>query len=315
MVNLLLIVFLMTVLVRKFLNRNLPRVGGKLGGRWFTLPAAPVPDGISGVESREITVFGAKSDGVNYPNLKTYMRDGTFRRAVQVRIYHVAGCRTRIEIPAGTPDYERIEAAEALALLRELPDPRLVRRLHLSDEPCFLDPWMRTTSGRELYHLGHATNKGVVVLYRPDRRLGREIGLTLLHEWLHLVAFKSDRVFRRFRRANAIEPLVPLQFQPVSGGTKTPIYEAWSDLGEKLLGYDDDIARQAALASPVHALILWRQIEKLLRAAPPPLRSTRFADFEARAAFIRTDVAPKARAARASRPRVWSRVWTELNRY
>ena len=75
-----------------------------------------------------------------------------------------AGCKTRIEIPAQPPAYQRIDAAETLALLRELPDPRLVHRLHLSDEPAVLDPWMRKLAGRDFYSLGHAT-------FRPDRAL------------------------------------------------------------------------------------------------------------------------------------------------
>jgi hypothetical protein len=49
-----------------------------------------------------------------------------------MRIYRVAGCKTEIEIRAESPDYERIDAAEALALLRELPDPRFIRRRALS---------------------------------------------------------------------------------------------------------------------------------------------------------------------------------------
>jgi hypothetical protein len=291
----LLIVFLAYVLTRRFLGRNMPRVGGKIGGSQPIVPAAPVPDGFSRVEGRAVTIFTAASGAARFRNLKSYLRYGTVRQPTLVRIYHVAGCRTRIEIPAAVPDYQRIDAAEALALLRELPDPRLVRRLHLSDEPCFLDPWMRKVSGREVYHLGHATTDGLIVIYRPDRQLGRELGVTLLHEWLHLVGFKWRRSVRSFRRANAIERLAPMSFEPVSlGDRKTPPYEAWADLGEKLCGYDGEIARQAALAAPVHSVILWRRIEKILRAVPPRLRSTRLAEFEARAAFMHKEVVPKA---------------------
>jgi hypothetical protein len=307
MTSLLLIVFLAYVLTRQFLRRNMPRVGGKLGSSRDIVPAVPVPDGFSRVDSRAVTIFAAASEAARFPNLKSYLRHGTVRQPTLVRIYHVAGCRTRIEIPVAAPDYERIDAAEALALLRELPDPRLVRRLHLSDQPCFLDPWMRKVSGREVYHLGHATSNGLIVIYRPDRRLGAELGVTLLHEWLHLVGFKWPRSVRRFRRASAIERLAPMSFEPVSlGDRKTPVYEAWSDLGEKLCGYDGEIARQAALAAPVHSMILWRRVEKILRAVPPRLRSTRFAELEAHAAFMQKEVEPKARA---SQRRRWMRLW------
>ncbi len=295
--------FLIVLLARRFLGRNTPRVGGKVGGSRAIVPAIPVPDGFSRVEGRAATIFTAPFEAAKFRSLKSYLRHGTVRQPALMHVYRVAGCSTRIEIPAEAPNYERIDAAQALALLRELPDPRLVRRLHLSDEPCFLDPWMRRMTGREIYHLGNATNRGLVVLYRPDRHQGAELGITLLHEWLHLVGFKRPRLLRRFKRANAVEPMAPMSNEPVSfGDPKTPVYEAWSDLGERLFGYDDAAARQAALAAPVHSMILWRQVETILRAAPPHLRSTRFAEFEARGAFIRNDVAPKARA---SRTRFW----------
>ena len=71
------------------------------------------------------------------------------------------------------PHYQRIDVAEALALLRELPDRRLVDRLHLSDQPSFLDPWVRRVTGQDGFLLGNATNTGLIVLYLPDRRFGR----------------------------------------------------------------------------------------------------------------------------------------------
>ena len=310
--RLLLAVFFAVLLVQKFLDRNMPRVGGKIGGKIggrAAPPGLPVPEGFSRVNCREITVFGAPRDAWRYPNLKTYLREGAVARTGLVHIYCVAACNTRIEIPAEPADYERIDAAGALALLRELPDPRLVRRLHLSDVPSFLDPWVRKVTGQNVFLLGNATSTGIIVLYVPDRRFGHTIGLTLLHEWLHLVAFKSAWHVRRFRWANAIEPLAPLAIEPVSfGDPKTATYEAWSELGEKLFGYDEAIARQAARDAPVHAMILWRRIERIMRKAPKPLRSTRLAEFEARAAFMHREIAPKAHAAR-KRLRLWSRLW------
>jgi hypothetical protein len=300
------LVVLVVLLVQKFLHRNRPRVGGKVGRR-IAGGETPVTDGFSRVVCREITVFGAPSEGALYPTLKTYLR-GVVRRPGRMHVYRVAACTTRIEVPAAAPDYQRIEPAEALALLRELPDPRLVRRLHLSDDPSFLDPWVRKVSGQNVFHLANATSSGIVVMYRPDRRLGGQVGLTLAHEWLHLVAFKSAKHVRRFRRANAIEQLPPLQFEPVSfGDRRTPIYEAWSELGESLLGYDEASARRVALASPVHAMIVWRRVEEIMRKTPARLRSTRFAELEARAAFMRTQVEPRARAVRKSRS-FWSRL-------
>ncbi len=293
------IVLFLVLLVRGFLYRNMPSVGGKIGPiRPIDPPQAP-PSGFSRVYGRTMTVFVA-SDAARFPTLKAFLRDGPVRQPVATRIYRVAGCKTEIEIPDQTADYERIDAAQALALLRELPDPRLVRRLHLSDERSFLDPWVRKVKGEEVFNLGNATNFSLIVLYKPDRRLGQFLGLTLLHEWLHLVAFASTIQVWRFKRANAIELLPSVAFEPLNFGDRnTAIYEAWCDLGEKLLGYDESAAQQAALASPVHAMILWRCVERILRRTPPRLRSTRFDEFMERGEFMRTEVEPKARMVRA----------------
>ncbi len=202
--------------------------------------------------------------------------------------------------------YQRIDAADALALLRELPDLRLIRRLHLSDERSFLEPWVRKQAGQDFFVLGNATNFKLVVLFKPDRRQLRTVGLTLLHEWLHIVAFASTIAVWRFKRADVAEPPPALAVEPIAFRVRKPaVHEAWSELGEKLFGYDETIARDAALAAPVHATILWRRVEKILRRAPRRFRSTRFAEFEARAAFMAGEVAQKARVARAARRRWW----------
>jgi hypothetical protein len=303
----LLLIIVVALAANFILNRGMPRIGGKIGRRSAGAPAPPVPDGFSRVDCRDITNFVAAADAEPYASLKDFAREAVAHRPGLVHVYHVAGCRTRIEIPADTPNYQRIDAAETLALLRELPDPRLIRRLHLSDELAVLDPWMRKLTGRDFYSLGHATFADLVVLYRPDRQLGRELGLTLLHEWLHLVAFNSAKLVRRFKRANKIETRPPLvHIQVPLGNPLTPIYEAWCELGERVLGYDETLARQAALASPVHTMILWRWIEKIMLKVPERLRSTRLDEFRARAAFMRLEVAPKARAARKSH-RWWRR--------
>jgi hypothetical protein len=301
--QIIIMVLFAVLLVRGFLVRNRPRVGGKIGPLRAIDPAPPLPDGFSSVYARAMTIFTASSDAASFQNLKEFLRHGTMRQPTLMHVYRVAGCKTEIEMPAGAPDYQRIDATETLALLRELPDPRLIRRLHLSDERSFLDPWVRKLAGQEFFLLGNATNLSLVVLYKPDRRLGTLVGLTLLHEWLHLVAFRSTRDVHRFKRAGEIEPLVPPAVEPISfGGRKTPIYEAWCELGEKLFGYDDTIARDAALTYPVHAMILWRRVEKILRKTPLRLRSTRFAELERRGAFMATEIAPRASAVLARRP-------------
>jgi hypothetical protein len=293
------LIFLVSMLVRRFRSRNMPRVGGKLGRIRSIDPPQPRPVGFSRIYARAATVFVA-SEAPRFSTLKAFLRDSVIRQPVVMQIYRVAGCKAEIEIADRAADYERLDAAEALALLRELPDPRIIRRLHLSDEPSFLDPWLRQVKGKELFFQGNATNFGLVVLYRPDRRLGESLRITLLHEWLHLVAFASRFQLWRFKRANAIEPLPPLAIDPLNfGDRKTRVYEAWSDLGEQLLGYDEAAARHAALALPVHTMILWRCVERMLGKTPLDLRSTRFDVLMTRGEFMHAEVEPKARALRA----------------
>jgi hypothetical protein len=293
MAEIILVIFAI-FLIRIFLNRNMPRVGGKIGAVTVADPPPAVPDGFSRIYARTVTVFTASSDAARFSSLKAFLRHGTAAQPTLMRIYRVAACKTEIEIPAAAPGYERIDAAEALALLRELPDLRLIRRLQLSDEPSFHDSWVRKVSGPEVFLLGQSTNSHLVVLYKPDRKLGQLNGLTLLHEWLHLAAFSSPADVRRFKRANAIEPIASAAIEPMSVGMRDPqIHEAWCDLGEKIFGYDDMIAREVALSTPAHAMILWRRVETFLRSTPPALRSTRFAQFESRGDFIRSAIAAK----------------------
>jgi hypothetical protein len=295
MAEIFLLLFLI-FLVRGFFQRGLPRVGGKIGVRQKISGIESIPDGFSGGYARTMRLSVASAEATNFSSEKAFLRQGTREIPALMRVYCVAGCKTEIEIPAGPADYERIDAGEALALLRELPDLRLVHRLHLSDEPCYLDPWMRKITGQDIRLLGHATNFSLIALYRPDRRVRREVGLTLLHEWLHIVAFKHEIDLWHFGRAKKIEQLAPVPFEGANTGrAKRLPHEAWADLGEKLLGYDETIARETALTSPVHATILWQRVEKILRKPPARLRSTRFAEFEARGDFIRAEVAAKAR--------------------
>jgi hypothetical protein len=302
MLQVVIVILFGITLIRMFLARGMPQVGGKIGSRHKVAESTPVPDGFSKVYARSMRLFVASGDAAKFPDRKSFLRQSTQAIPALMHVYRVAGCKTEIEIPAGRPDYDRIDAGEALALLRELPDPRLVRRLHLSDQPAFLDPWVRKVTGRDVRLLGHATDFGLIALYRPDRNFPRENGLTLLHEWLHIVAFKHEIDLWRFRRAGKIEPLAPIPYDGINTGRAARLpHEAWADLGEKLLGYDEEGARREALASPIHATILWRRIEKILRKTAVRLRSTRFVEFEARTAFMRGEVAAKARESRLRR--------------
>src|SRR5471030_2238428 len=107
MIGSFLVFCLIVFLARKFFNRHTPPVGGKLGRQRGAPAAMELPDGFSNVILREITQFGARSNSARYPSLKAFLRDGIFERTGLMCIYRVAGCKTRIEITAAPPNYER----------------------------------------------------------------------------------------------------------------------------------------------------------------------------------------------------------------
>jgi hypothetical protein len=289
-----------------YFNRNAPRIGGKIGRRSRDAPAIAVPAGFSRAQVRALTTFAPPNDAAGYKNLKAYLRHAPIRQSGLVYIYRVPRSYTRVEIPSDLPEDARPDPAGALALLRELPDSRLVYRLHFSAAPSFIEPWARRDRGLDkMVILGNATQNGLIVLYHFDRASCAHLPGTLIHEWLHILAYKAWWTIWRFKRANKIEALPPLPIAPTYlTNSKSPTYEDWATLGEMLLGYDEEAFRQTALAFPVHATILWRRVEKVMRKAPKRFASTRLAEFEARGAFMRTEVTPRAKAARRKRPRL-----------
>jgi len=281
-------------LIYGIIHRNRPRVGGKIGPVRTLEPRPSPPAGFSKVYARAMTLF-VGGDATRFATLNEYLREGPRPRPVLMRVYRVAGCTTEIEIQDEPADYERIDAEEALALLRELPDLRRVGRLHLSDERSYFDAWVRRERGEDVVLLGNATNFRLIVLYRPDRRFRPHLERTLLHEWLHLVAFAAWFDLWRFGRAKRLETLSPLAVKPLNlGGHNVALHEAWCDLGERLLSRDENEARQAARSSPLQSIILWRRMERILRRTPPEFRSTRYDDWVARGTFMRAEIAPLA---------------------
>jgi hypothetical protein len=76
-VQIIIIILFVAWLVRYLFQRNMPRVGGKIGPRRRILPAAPIPEGFSGVHARVMTLFVAASDAARFSSLKSFLRHGT----------------------------------------------------------------------------------------------------------------------------------------------------------------------------------------------------------------------------------------------
>jgi len=66
------IVLFLWLLVRAFLQRGLPRVGGKLGPLRTLESGTPVLDGFSRVYARVMTVYAATADATSFASLKSF---------------------------------------------------------------------------------------------------------------------------------------------------------------------------------------------------------------------------------------------------
>jgi hypothetical protein len=78
-VALAIITFFASLLLRGFLQRGLPQIGGKLGTIQRLGAAAAVPDGFSRVYVREMVIFTATTDTLSFKSLKAFLRHGTGR--------------------------------------------------------------------------------------------------------------------------------------------------------------------------------------------------------------------------------------------
>ena len=111
----LIILVYVALLGQIFLNRDLPRVGGKIGPRRIRWPTSLTPSGFLRVDCHAITLFSRPPDAAPYANFKTYRRDAPLRHEGLVRVYRVALCNTQIEIMDEPTHFQRIGAPEALA--------------------------------------------------------------------------------------------------------------------------------------------------------------------------------------------------------
>ena len=96
------IIAVVALLVLGFLRRNMPRVGGKLGPIRTVDPPRELPGGFSRTYTRAVSLFVA-SVASRFATLKAFLRDGTARLPVVMRIYCVAGCKARSRFPNRSP--------------------------------------------------------------------------------------------------------------------------------------------------------------------------------------------------------------------
>ena len=231
-----------------------------------TRPRRSLTD-FSRVYARAMTIFTAPADAPSFHDLKAFLRHGTVGQPALMRIYRVAGCKTEIEIPVGRPDYERIDAAEALALLRELPDPRLIRRLHLSDEPLFPRSLGAENPRPRLFPV-LATRRTSRLVVSTSPIIG-SAEICRPHSPSRMAASRCLRIAkgpstlqkRECRRAASAAVVEPINFG-VRENTSSMKLGASSAKGFSVTTMP--LPARRLWPSPVHAMIVWRRVERYL---------------------------------------------------
>lgn len=151
--------------------------------------------GYSSCQTETVTIVEGDHGAASFRDHADFQRRGwhvAHRRMLVCAVAASPG--TEVAVPLDAPDYARIGPAEALALLRELPDMALIRRLTVCDGAQADEPWLRQVTGRPLTMLAEALPDGEVRLYRPVA--GEGLVTTALHEWSHLLRFRAGEGMR-----------------------------------------------------------------------------------------------------------------------
>jgi hypothetical protein len=185
------------------------------------------------------------------------------------------GCpETTIAIPEAEPDYDRISAQQALALLRTLPDIRLVRRLTILDTIFRYDPWFQQFNSSWRL-LGEVSDGAEIILYRPA--VTEDVAATVTHEWAHLLEFSSPKWRRLLNVVGDLEPFVGR----AGALYPEPPKEEWAVLGEFLLSTAPLLSPLTSFANPIRATVIANALRERLASLPTRLRSTEHAFYEA----------------------------------
>lgn len=150
--------------------------------------------------------------------------------------------------------------------IKSLPDPRLVKKLIIMDEPDYSDRYVRPAEKQGMPTAANASSDGVVTFFQAEN--GQPKGTTSLsglykffsHEWAHLLKFKMNETSSLFNEAAEFETgfysreYAKRQY-PDSPNLKH--HENWAvHLGEELLMPDADGFFITANAAPIRTSLM-----------------------------------------------------------
>jgi poly(A) polymerase len=183
----------------------------------------------------------------------------------------------------------RLSPLEALQIVKELPDARLVKRLTILNERHWQEPWRRHTGQTNVNTMAEVLPDGSVTMYRPPA--GEVSRDTLFHEWAHLLKFRSPTESNLFDRVGALEPLRTQSKSDLSGGGD----ELWAvHVGEGLLNRSSLTAIAAAYENPIRSSLAGRALSRIIESVPEQQRSPRHAQFQLVTRYIEESVRPLA---------------------
>jgi poly(A) polymerase len=187
------------------------------------------------------------------------------------------------------PLASRMTPREALAIVRELPDARLLKRLLVVDKAHWEEPWRRQKGEENLKILAEASKDGDVKLYRPPT--GEVSRDTIFHEWAHLLKFARPGESALFDMVGELEPIR-------SDSPADPTIdrdETWAVLvGEGLLNKNFLRAVNAAHCNPIRLTIGAEAVRGVLESVPAEQRSIRHQQYELLLRYIDSNVRPQA---------------------
>lgn len=261
---------------------GVPRVVSEATVVAETSAAAEIPT-ISKVGTEKVLFVEGLSEPRRFANFTDYYEHGRVFSRKEMDVYRAPDqLDTEILVPASRPP--ELTPQQATGILREVPDPRLVRRLILQNASHADEPWLRQQYGNEYRILGEAFEVGDIHLFQPRAGNARE---TLMHEWAHLFKLKAGRASSVFDRVGELEP-----FADAQPGIASNSGEMWSLLSEGLLSTNPSRVMLTAHQYPIRSAIYGRALAETLSTIPASRQSVHHERYQGLTEYLRESIQP-----------------------
>lgn len=161
----------------------------------------------------------------------------------------------------------RLSPKQALEILRELPDPRLIKDITILNQRFWEEPWIRQNGGDNTRIMAEVSPDRSVKLFSPSN--DETSRSTLFHEWSHIL----KQIYpKEGRLVDSVGALERFSTNSCSDTSRSP-EELWAVLvGEELLNRSFFSAVTAAHENPIRSTIAATALAKVLKSVPSSLR-------------------------------------------